>query len=332
MGSETGPFAPDVACFLSMVTGIDDRFCPYESVTVVTRWVMRTLGGCLWTMALGVTGILLARSESLGARALALVVLFLLLVTGSLGIRRVVDWAAKGFPSLKTRAVVVLAIVAVIAVIGVLILGTRSALLIIAVFFGVTGTILRDPVLWSRPLVSDKRAHKPKRLQHFHHAFWRFLSPRALARIPLGKSEDSCLGALLLQAQPGIRTGVRSLNRALCNRKRGFGNALQGPTRSLSPPGRPYFRVTEYRDRTQRRVICGEAKVLFHPQQQVASVHFPFWPPFESIPEIHLWRAGKARVKVGKIHPFGMRLDVRLSFPVTNRTRIPVRFRAIERN
>jgi len=280
-------------------------------------------------MALGVTGILVARPQSLGARALALVVLLLLLVTGSLGIRRVVDWAAKG---LKARAGVIVVIVAAISVIGVLVLGTRSVLLIVAVFFAVTGMILQGPVLRSRPLVSDKRTHKQKRLQHFHQAFWRFLSPRALAQIPLGKSEDGCLGALPLQVQPGIRTGVRSLNRALCNRKRGFGNALQRPIRSSPPTRRPYFQVAEYRDRTQRRVICGEAKVLFQPQQQVASVHFPFWPPFESIPEIQLWHAGKTRVKVGKIHPFGMRLDVRLSAPVTNRTRVPVRFRAIERS
>jgi len=93
---------------------------------------------------------------------------------------------------------------------------------------------------------------------------------------------------------------------------------------------KPILCFAEFRDEKGHRVVLGQSWVAFRPQQQVVSVHFPFWPPFESVPKVRVWHGAKTRVQFGKIYPFGMRLDVRLPSPPLYRTGIPVRFCAKE--
>jgi len=290
------------------------------------RWATCVLAVCFWGMAISVVSLILARADSFWVRASVLLVPFCpVIVAKAPGFLSRLPW-----PLWLTGPRVPLAtgLVAGVGVVLTMLAGGWSGLILLVLVLAGAGTVLSysriDDQGWvAKPAYGEKTGSGNLKADFLSRFVRDSLVPCQCTNVEFWR-DYLRRGGFQLSVVPPLETAlIPPINTSRKNRS---GARLRCADRTRP---RPDLYIIEFRNRAHQRIVFGEARALFSPQQQVSSVHIPFWPPFEGVPKVRIWRRGKARVKVGRIYPFGMRLDVRLPSAAECNTEIPVRFRAV---
>ncbi|MGQ9505556.1 MAG: hypothetical protein ACUVQG_12495 [Thermogutta sp.] len=179
------------------------------------------------------------------------------------------------------------------------------------------------------PSSADKLGEPPRK--KYRNPFWTSLfldAAMLLAWVKGGSKEDH-------HGWAGAYQGARVIPTLYGLPSPRSGKQRAGPRlrlgRASAKKFRPHLRLVQFGGRGGQQFVAGEAWVDFRPQQQLGSVHIAFWPPFAAVPQVRFRCDDRARVKLGKVYPFGMRLDVRLFSPAHTAKKIRVHFRALGR-
>lgn len=305
-----------------MVSVYPSRSNSRDPIATVTRWLVLVLGICCWVVAVIVAVLVLTRAESVVLRAVVLLVFLPLVLAYLIRGRGVV--VQRITHRLVQHPLVLVAFGAVFTVGSVLALLAQehwSGFIITALLISSLGATVANfaklPEYHILPDRGDRSCRYPSGLvpSYATRPIWP-TSAVFLESLGFKPSDSPRLGAL----PRGCLLSTVRQERTSSRRSRYRSRQVR----------KPILRIAEFCDEKGHRVVLGQSWVAFRPQQQVVSVHFPFWPPFESVPKVRVWHGAKTRVQFGKIYPFGMRLDVRLPSPPLYRTSIPVRFCAKE--
>mgnify|MGYP000872320385 CR=1 FL=1 len=306
-----------------MVSVYPSRSNSRDPIATVTRWLVLVLGICCWVVAVIVAVLVLTRAESVVLRAVVLLVFLPLVLAYLIRGRGVV--VQRITHRLVQHPLVLVAFGAVFTVGSVLALLAQehwSGFIITALLISSLGATVANfaklPEYHILPDRGDRSCRCPSGLVPSY------------ATRPIWLTSAVFLESLGFKPSDSLRLGELSRGWLLSTvRQEGASSRINSRCQSRQVR-KPILCFAEFRDEKGHRVVLGQSWVAFRPQQQVVSVHFPFWPPFESVPKVRVWHGAKTRVQFGKIYPFGMRLDVRLPSPPLYRTGIPVRFCAKE--
>lgn len=297
-----------------------------QDVARVFRWATWLWMVCSWGMAITVASLVLARADSFWVRASVLLVPFCLV--GVARIPGVFIRLARPLRLAGLRVPLAMGVIVGIGLLLALLMGVWSGPIVLVFVLAGVGTVLSNPWLENQGWLSERTNGGNTGLGNLKSDFlsqW-FVHPLVPAqhtKLELWR-DKLCGGAF--QPATRIRLTGYAVPSSGGDKRIAAGSRLR---REGERRPRPDRYIVEFRNRAHQRIVFGEVRVCFSPQQQISSVHIPFWPPFEGVPGVRIWRRGKARVKVGRIYPFGMRLDVRLPSAAERDMEIFVRFRAI---
>lgn len=126
-----------------------------------------------------------------------------------------------------------------------------------------------------------------------------------------------CQAPGCVYSAPGNNTVLGRKHGVLASPK--YNLTARFPSRSRIPgalPGQRHKaaitqRLIDYESRNHR-VISATRVLTFSPGQIVQQWHIPFWPPFSAPPRVTAQsRNSEFRIKVARVYPYGVRLEVR---------------------
>ncbi len=288
-----------------------------EPIVVVTRWMVFVLAVCFWGVAAMVVAVVLAMADSFALRGTVILVLVPIFVAslfrrGILSLEQVLRWGVHH----SVGVAISWGAVIIAAIFGFWLLGSHFGLILVGLVTSSLSTfLLYFSTLPKYHMLSDKGPT---------------LNPIPAGLIPPYTNKPVRKAVSIPRERfepsdyPHLATILRELLLPTFARKSACTWVKSGIRKRKTRD--PIFRIAEFRDKKGRRVVVGQARVVFRPQQQVVSVHFPFWPPFDGVPQVRVWHGIKTRIKFDKVYPFGMRLHVRLPSPAPHETNVPVRF------
>lgn len=314
-----------------MLAETDDRCDCQQRVAIMARWWTSLFAVCFSGTAIAIASLILARANSFLVRTSVLLIPFLFLILCLDERHGFLIRLARPLRLMDPRVSIAGGLAAGFGVVLILLTGGWPGLVVLMLVLAFAGAALSSFV------IQEQRSWLKQTIEE---------------NIARNNRETSLLSMFFLgTSDPRKGAVVEFLRKNRCHRERSqlvgvfksarwlFPIVSEPPSRKLGSRGygrnrtmrRPDLYIVQFRNRVQHRIVSGEARACFSPQQQVCSVHIPFWPPYEAVPQVRVWSRGRTRVKVGKVYPFGMRLDVRLSSAAQRDMQIPIRFRVVGR-